>query len=308
MNISVKCVHIDEINNYCQPSVVLIQKEYLQLLSRHFKFKIKYLIALNTDSGQTLSAMAIFEKYIIRIANIISPQITYYQALEYFFPLKKNSNQNELTKLNINKAIASYIHKHFLKVDFNLYPQCKDPRGFQWSGFNIKPLFTYTQILRDYSSEQLFKNQRTSLRKAFSMNYMFSKEARVDEFLQLTSHTKQRSNWNFSIKNDQLSNFINSLIKAGIAEQFCVFRNNNELVASVILLQDKNHKISYAWLATTLPEEMKNGVTPFLYDRLFNYLKDDYELLDLCGANTESIARFKTSLGTKLETFFKVSL
>ncbi len=308
MKIRIKYVKISEIGQYIVPTNVFLNPNLLSLLNKYFNYNIHYLVAIDADSSNTLSAFAIYEKSILRIANIFKPQIVYYQPIEYYLPEKKCPNQNELIKLDIQKSYAKYISKNYLKVHFNLAPENDDVRGFLWSGLKASPFYTYLFDLKHYSIDSYFKKQRTSLRKGISQNYSITSKPMLKDFFSLSEKTKERSKWNFNFNEDKLSGLLYELIEKKLAVQYNFCSSENKLLASMICLMDKNNKIVYAWLSTSSPDEMSNGITPFMFHSIIDYIKKDYDYFDLCGANTETIARFKASFGTILKPFYRISI
>jgi len=73
-------------------------------------------------------------------------------------------------------------------------------------------------------------------------------------------------------------------------------------------IMDKDNKIFYGWITSTLTSELTYGVSTLLIHSICEHLKKDYDIFDLCGANTDSIARFKASLGAELKVFYRIQL
>lgn len=308
MNLVAKTCKICNLPETVNISNIFLQPKLLLLVEKHFKFNVKYLYVTNLDSQEVVAVTSIVEKKLLGIPNVINPQILYYQPIEIFIPKKKYPNEEQLQEIDIYKQISNYFHKYYLKVSKNLSPEIDDVRGFVWSGLSANPLYTYRFLLTDYTSDNYFKKQRASLRKAQKLGFQFNREVNVDRFFELVKGTKTRQEWGFNYNLKVLKNYLEDLLELGFAEQFNIVNHQNVIVSTMFCLMDKHNKTSYAWFASTDVNELANGVSTQLLHETSEYLKKDYYIFDLCGANTETIARFKASLGAQLKVFYRIKL
>lgn len=308
MNLSVKSYKISDFTDKAIISNVYLLPDFLVLLNKYFKLEAKYLVVKNNTTQEIVGITASFEKKIVGIPSIINPQISYYQPLQIFSLHKKNPNENQIQEIEIQKMISQYYHKHYFKIDKNLSTQTSDIRGFLWSGLTCIPFYTYVFDLNNYSSENFFRKQRASLRKAESLGYSFVQRKDIDSFLNLVEGTKKRQDWNFHIPNALLKEYINELIDLGLVKQFSITNSTNRIISTMFCLMDQTNRIAYAWLASTALDELSNGASTLLFHSISEYLRASYDVFDLCGANTETIARFKASLGAELQVFYRIKL
>lgn len=289
-------------------SNIYLQAEFLNLLEKYFKLKANYLVVTNAETQKIEAVTMTIEKQFLGISSLINPQIIYYQPIEIFSLERKNSNENQLQELGIFKKIAEYYNKYYFKVTKNLAPETEDIRGFLWSGMTAIPFYTYRFELSSYTSDNFFRKQRASLRKAQNLGYLFNQEVSINSFLELVKGTKDRQEWNFNFSDKALTNYLTELLELGFIKQFNIINQENKIVSTMFCLLDKKNKTSYAWLASTDVKELSNGVSTLLFHSICEYLKNDYNIFDLCGANTDTIARFKASLGAQLKVFYRIQL
>lgn len=308
MNLVVKTYKLADLPEKNQISNLYLKAEFLSLLHKYFNLDIKYLIVSNVDTEEIVAITFSVEKKILGIPSLINPQIIYYQPIEFYLPQKKYPNEKQLHELEIFKKISEYYNKYYFKVSKNLAPEIEDIRGFVWSGMSATPFYTYRFELDSYSSDNFFKKQRASLRKAQKLGYRFTQEVNINRFLELVKGTKERQEWNFNFNDEVLKSYLEDLVNLSFVEQFNIVNQEDKIVSTMFCLMDKINKISYAWLATTDVKELSNGVATQLLHSIAEHLKIDYNVFDLCGANTDSIARFKASLGTQLKVFYRIKL
>lgn len=308
MDLLVKSYKITDLPDNHKITNVYLYPDFLSSINKYFKLDVKYLIVTNRSNNNIVAITSSFEKKMLGIPNIINPQIVYYQPIEFFLPQRKYENENQLQIIEINKKIAEYYHKYYFKVCKNLSPTTIDVRGFLWSGMTVTPLYTYVFYLKNYNTDNHFKRQRATLRKAEKLPYTFNQQTDISRFLSLLQATKQRQDWNFNIDEKVLEGFLSHLIELGHVQQFNILNANKKIVSTMLCILDKLNKTAYAWLAATDLKELSNGLSTLLIHEISQFLKGDYNTFDLCGANTDSIARFKASLGADLKVFYRIKL
>ncbi len=308
MELIVKSCKISELADSQLITNVYLYPDFLSLLNEYFKLEAKYLTVRNLTNNQLLAITGSFEKKILGIPSIINPRIVYYQPIETFLPQRKYPNENQLQKLEIYQKISEYYHKYYFKISKNLSPLTSDIRGFLWSGLSSKTLYTYTFDLENYSIDNYFKRQRASLRKAERLPYTFSQHTDIPSYLKLLQGTKQRQDWNFDIDEKVLHDFLTKLTDLMYVKQFNILDSQQRIVSTMFCILDYKNKIAYAWLASTDLKELSNGLSTLIIHQICLYLKSDFKIFDLCGANTDSIARFKASLGADLKVFYRIEL
>lgn len=285
---------------------IFLRPEFIQLLTTHFGYNVKYLYVKNTQLDEVVAVTILIEKRKFGIPYLIIPQFLYYQPIEIFTAPRKNSNENQLQDIEIYREIAAYFSKYFFQINMNLPPEISDIRGFTWNGLKAKPLYTYRFTLNDYSCDNFFRKQRASLRKAQNLNYYFNQEINIDRYFELVKATRERQKWNFRIKDEKLASYIADLLELGLIKQFNICSPEGIIVSTMFCQLDKPNKTAYAWLTTTDINELSNGVSTLLFHSINEYFKQEYDFFDLCGANTETIARFKASLGAELKVFYNI--
>jgi len=76
--------------------------------------------------------------------------------------------------------------------------------------------------------------------------------------------------------------------------------------SSRIVVRSENEKKIYDFLSASDPDSLSSGINSLLVDKIIMDFKNKYNQYDLCGANIESIARFKSGFGGDLKQFFQI--
>lgn len=289
-------------------SNTLLKTDFLLTFSKHLNYNIKYLYVVNQSNNMLLALTYVVEKKFLGIPISIIPQLLYYQPIEIFTPTKKYPNENQLQNLEIFKSMAGYFTKYYLKVQKNLSPEIDDIRGFVWSGMQALPLYTYRFDLTNYSSDNFFKKTKAVLRKAQALNYSFDQKSDVNSLLTLIKGTKERQEWHFNFSDNTLENVLVDLINLNYVKQFNIRNSQGQVVSSMVCIMDEKNKIAYAWLASTNISELSSGVSTLIFHSICTYLVNNYQIFDLQGANTDTIARFKASHATQLKVFYRIKV
>lgn len=306
MQLRARTCKIDNLSNQIAVTNVFLKRNYLKLLSQYLKVNINYIVVENMENSHIVCVGMLIEKSMLKIPYIINPQMSYYQPIEFFLPPRKLPNETELKELEVAKELAKYYNQYYLKVDINLPPEISDVRGFLWEGMKASVNYTYRFELKDFSTDIMFRSQRKSYRKSLKQNYSFDDTPCIEEFLLLAKETALRQEWKINLDKNFVE-FASSLIAEGVVKQFNIKNSSSALVASMFCYIDRDNKRVYAWLSGSRVSELSNGVSLYMFTEVINYLKDDYDVLDLCGANNETISRFKASLGAELKVFYKIT-
>ncbi len=264
---------------------------------------VEYFVAFNAE--EIWAVMPIFIKKKYGLKKAVTPILSYYNPICWFLPEQKRPNRNLLYKLEITGLIAKHFANSLDVISLNLSSDIKDIRSFLKNGFTAKPLYTFGFELHPDFVPNLFPKEGTSLRKAKQRGFDINEDFNPESFLELLKQTNQRQGRAFPIADDAHLKLLMRLHMDGLLLQrnACV---NDETVSSLLILNDKQHKVLYAWENGTNKDYLNSGVTLLLhYDTVMKYRKE-YSKYDLCGGNHPSISRFKAAMGAELDGFFRL--
>lgn len=278
---------------------VWIDPRWMEAMAGHFGFKAQVLACWR---GEHLTALLpIYEKQVLTYRRAVIPMLNYYQPLCHF-GTAENPNRALLNQLETIREIAVWLKKYYRKVNVSLHPDNYDVRGFSWEGYNATP--RYTMYYDPTQAAALFKDERNALRRAQRQGYQFAEGFDPERISQLLYALFKRKKVDFPIEAKVLVGFISQMYEHGLIRQYNV-RKDDRIVSVEIVICDQD--VAYTWMRASDEIELKTGVSVFQSVELYAELGKSFKIIDLCGANTASTARFKMGMGGQLKLFFHVS-
>nr|WP_162143062.1 hypothetical protein [Pedobacter glucosidilyticus] len=254
-----------------------------------------YFVFFRNDLPQV--AFALFEKN----NKIILPN---------FYPLYSGIWLNgSLEKLSLRddfiKSISE-LKKIYKCIKISVPPDIQDLRAFIWNGFDVELRYTY---LKNISAENYKRNVLKNYRKANNeYDFEFIKSGLNDELWE--GHVKQLSSIGF--KNSNLISLRRWLIELEMVNLITTFRigiKSKGYQGSGIVLLDKRWKNAGFLLSHVPKTEYVSLTNAFLHVQINNWLSDNkFESIDYLGANTKSIADFKSRFNPQLKSYFIVTI
>lgn len=251
---------------------------------------------------ELLASLPIYEKSRLGIKYLVHPSLSYYQALDFYFPDNVPAARRGLDELGISKEMAVYLKGKYRKTGINLAPQNQDVRGFVWSGFRAKPLYTYTWNTSD--TPQALTDERKKLKVAESRGYTHDESFEPESFMKLYREMNLRKKQNPGISMARIQDFFVSLHKQGLLIQKNL-RLDGEIVSANYTLGN-GKGTGYTVIRASKEQEMAYGVSSLHTMILLESLGDRYSEIDFCGANVADVARFKAAMGLSLKIFFHI--
>ena len=253
-----------------------------------------------TEGDKILSVLPIFELKKIFI-RYISQALDYKYTPIYFFEDSLNK------QLKINKAIGNFLKKNYFIVKLSLDPTITDIRGFKWGGCKAEPLYTYTQKINTYNSDDLPKETKRILYNKAKPYLNIVSEWNMDIYKELSVCMLKRKKREMRQIAPNYIDYLNYLYQAGYCEMFIAYKNDEPL-GYLIIIKDNLKKYIYAFYAASDTKIKKNGSSLLCYDYVLNHFKNQFDVFDFCGANIETISYFKAQFNPDLITYYRLYL
>lgn len=265
-------------------------------------FNIKPMVCLCCDGDNPVALLPFYEKSKLGLKQAYNPLLVYYSPLNILLPVRKHNNRTQLQTYEIGQAMAETLKKNYWRVLLNLTPDTLDIRCFQAAGFSVQTRYTYWMHLQ--SEPEFFPPEQRAIRKAEKAGFGFIEEYVPEAFLDMLSSLYERKQHPFPIGRIAHLELLDRLHAHNLIKQYNV-RDETRVIGSILVIPDKNGRI-YGWQSATQTQAQKSGASIFLYSQLFNLLKSDYRIMDLCGANAQGPSRLKAALGAELKVFFQI--
>ncbi len=199
--------------------------------------------------------------------------------------------------------IAQFLSSRYRWIRIQLNPENQDVRGFTWSGFKARPLYTFRRYLD--TEAQALPDERKKLRTAEKAGLRLVDAFEPEKYVKLQMDLEKRKDHGMGVPYSAIQDFYSHLHSQGLLKQFNIYQDS-EIVSANILLTDGGDVAYTIHLATAL-KAMKLGTAAFHNMELAKVLPPSTRILDYCGANIKEVARFKAALGLDLRSFYQLS-
>ena len=284
------------------PDIVLpvwFDPRWMEGMAGHFGFKAQVLACWRGEQLTTL--LPIYEKQVLTYRRAVIPMLNYYQPLCHMRTAEK-PNRAMLNQLETTREIALRLKKYYRKVNLSLHPDNYDVRGFSWEGYNALP--RYTMYYDPAQAAALFKDEKNALRRAERQGYRFVQQFDPQCFSDLLYAMYQRKKVDFPIAAPALEAYLTEMQAHQLIRQYNVTKDGQIVSANIVIC---DREVAYTWMRASDENELKTGVSVFHSVELYAELSKTFKVIDMCGANTASTARFKTGMGGQLRIFFHIS-
>ncbi|MFH0794619.1 MAG: GNAT family N-acetyltransferase [bacterium] len=204
------------------------------------------------------------------------------------------------------RAGLEWLERNASHSELFLSPEFTDLRAAQWRGWAVRPVYTY--ILPLASPDDLWNSfdsgLRQQIRKGERQGFEVTHEATADEVTELVRGTYERRGKSCPLT----PRFIKTLIADAALEQhrrLWLARSRDGKCLSFLMLVG-DHRRAYYLLSATDDEALSSSVHPALLWAAIQSLVGKFDSLDLVGANSLGIAKFKEGLNPKLATYFRI--
>lgn len=271
---------------------------FLQVAAKLFDRDLSAYVALR--GNEVLAGVAVFGRAYCGSRVVALVPATTYSAIVYAksafsstYPAKNNSEH-----IAISRALVTAIRSDFRSLDLSLVPGLEDVRPWVWDGWRAEPSFTYlldlTRELRP--SYSVHKNARKCERSGARV----STEWKLEDCWSLIQQTLERQGIG-GLTRAQFFQLAQSLHDSGMAWMVTVYDAQNQPVASRVQLSLPGADTVYDWFAGTSSAAFAIGASPWNVLKVMDECRErGYSYWNMCGANYEAVAKFKSEFGGDL--------
>jgi hypothetical protein len=232
----------------------------------------------------------------------VQPPLCAYSSILYSPIISRASYPSKVTFyfLEVTKYLEGTLSTRYSSSRLKLLPSIADTRAFQWTGWNVTPNYTYIiDLTRDL---QCSHSVRKHIRKCREGNAVLSLEWQFNQFCALAEDTATRQGQGFGgITFPSLDQLASRMRDAGLAWMATALSSDGQPLASRIQLAIPGSSTAYDWVAGSSSAHFSLGGSPWLMIKIAESAKlRGYSNWDLCGANYENIAQFKSQFGGEL--------
>jgi hypothetical protein len=287
--------------------------EWLKIAEKHSESQLLPLVFFDVDDDKAFGAIPLFLMKKMGLKMVFSPppisSITLGPVL-----LDKDYRQHkfEIAYLEFQRQIDEYIKNlHVNYTSILTSPGLVDMRPFLWSGYTVRPSYTY-KIDLSLGEKALWSRLSSSLRpeinqtrkKGIQIIKSHSDKKQISELVYstLTSRYLKQSR-RFALKKPYLDDLLEQFGDSGI--RILSAQNNGKTLGAQLYCIYKNTVTLWAGFVRPESNDLEvNGL--MLWEMITDSIKAGYRWLENMGANTPHLCSYKSKFDPATELCFEI--
>jgi hypothetical protein len=254
-------------------------------------------INLQTEKAQ-LETVIYFRK-----GKTLQPFLNAYNPVRFTPSVIDRSFRIQRQWFDICSSLIRLLNKKKVK-ELTLTPDIMDVRPFLWSGYLVRPAYTFTfDFKKEFNFSKAVKKQ---IRKCQEQNFVVKCDYDIDCLLTSLKSTEERQKVHHQLSKEKIEKALELIGKDQLLIYNCYNPAGEVLSSRAVLFNEKGFSLD--WLAGTVSKFLSTGCTQFLINAVLNDLKSRGSPgFDFCGANTPSIQAAKSEFGGDLTVYYVIS-
>ena len=248
-----------------------------------------------------------FIDYIIYLDHkekIRMPKLNNYLPMAFSHSVTTKNRNITNQWLDAAEDVVKNISAQGLSNGICFTPNIFDMRIFQWYGYIVEPRYTYF-IDFPHDKQQMSNDVRRRINNCIKNNYIFERTNKLSDIYHCLTEPSRRKNINFYLTLNDLK-VAAELIGDEHFRAYITYTPKGEPACANILLHYPGCR-SQGLLTGTTPEQLASGATQFTFQNVLDDLqKVGATGIDLTGATSREISRYKNDLGAQLATYYMV--
>ncbi|HKL76010.1 MAG TPA: GNAT family N-acetyltransferase [Halanaerobiales bacterium] len=300
----------DSFVDECEDGSIFNKSFWLENIYKYQK-NITFRIVGCFDKNKELIAgvaIGVKNKFFL-IPIIVPPILTPYNSILIKTRETKYISKKENSQFLIIEKINTFLNKNLKFITLQFPPSFKDIRSFLWNGFSEEIKYTYTEKITDidklyeYFDPSLKRQIKKGLKHNYKLNFDFNDNEIKTSYMLLQSMHKNNQKKGFLNFKD-FDSFI-KILNANNSLLLCNIYKDKIPVYTNIILMDKS--TAFYWLAGGNYNLYNTGLNQVLLYNILDKLNQlNCKFFDFVGANTDSIAKYKSNYNFKLTPYYAV--
>ncbi|MFQ5905154.1 MAG: GNAT family N-acetyltransferase [bacterium] len=211
----------------------------------------------------------------------------------------------EFNVLQACRALSEWLAERYDYVSFSHHPSLTDVRPFLWQGFREKACYTYRIRLARFGPDMLHSSTRNKIAKARREHVQIEESEDLTHILVMVEMSYARRGRKVPFSKRYLETLFRCLARHGLVRLHYARNSEGKVVSGRIILE--SFDVVYDWVAGADPVHYGSAATPFLLYTIIEKSRKGHDIYDLMGANTPSIAAFKSNFGGEIAPYYLTS-
>ena len=302
----------DQFVDACQFGTIFHKSNWLRPVARFQG--LNFSIVACFKGGKIAGGMAFTWKKKFGLIRVIQMPL----KTPFFGPVVAYSDTKYRSKIesqvhSITESLTTFLLSEYQLFHAQFPPAFSDVRPYVWGGFETRVHYTYCGAIDPGASlsEQFEQDVRRRIKKALDMDFQLvveTTEGNIAESWDLEQKSFDRQKFSrLSFTREDFISLVKGLADAGASQIFTI-KSEGIPVASVVIIQDPAKSVSYYWMAGAHRDYLNTGLNQLLVQRILEHYQDsDYNIFDMVGADTPTIARYKSTFNFPLVPMYSVT-
>ncbi len=203
------------------------------------------------------------------------------------------------------KELTDWLARRFDFATISHHTGLADMRPFIWQDFRARVLYTYRIELGSFGIDTVHRSIRKQIAKAEREGVRIEPSEDPTDLLKLVRMSFEKREMSVPFNERYLEALFGELRERDIARLYYASDAKGKTISGRIVLASGD--VAYDWVAGADPAYYETGATPFLVYSLIERSREKHRIFDLMGANTRSVAVFKSNFGGAITPYHVTS-
>jgi|GEM_PF-1905809 len=208
---------------------------------------------------------------------------------------QEHPRSSESVIMRAVQIMSEWLARRFDYVSLSHHPSLLDVRPLMWQGYRDRTCYTYRIDLSRFSMDRLHSSVRKQVAKGGRAGLKIEESKNTRKLIELVGMSYRKHGRKIPFSERYLEVLFRELSNSGKAALWYVSDREGRVISGRMLV--KSGDVVYDWVAGADPALYESGSTSFLLYHLIEGSREGHRTFDLMGANTPSIAIFKSNFG-----------
>lgn len=237
---------------------------------------------------------------------IAAPIMSFYHSVTLQNDLLSDPYHRTISEHRQFEALLPFLEKKFDAIELSLSPEITDIRPFLWRDWQTRVSYTYRVTLAsdDKILQSFNKNMRRLIKRGEDEKLTFGPCRDISAIARLSDRVYEQQNLSAPLSTAQIEKLLTGMFRLKNLLSYGAYDRQGNLLAVDVILVDR--KRAYMFLSASDPDQRQLGGTAFLRWHTFREIRQYTNEVDLTGADIPSIAHFKSTMGGRLVSYYRV--
>jgi hypothetical protein len=284
----------DKLHLSSEQATIFSSSDFSRILHRASGQKYRYLVCFRGEKPIAGLPVYTTSRAGVRIAQ--QPPLVPHLGLILSGSLGKEHPRTAESKvMSTVKALSDWLAGRFDSISLSHHPSLRDIRPFTWQGYSAAIRYTYRIKLDGFGMDALHSSVRKQVAKGEREGLIIERSQDTAPLLSLVRMSYGKRGRGVPFADRYLEILFDELSLLKRASLWYVRDREGRLLSGRMLIE--SGEVVYDWVAGADPSLYESGATSFLLYHLIENSRKSHTVFDLMGANTPSIAVFKSNFG-----------